>query len=86
MSVKEIKQYEYCCDICGTRIRRDTLPRNWYQLDVSVKHNEVSCLFYDDLPVDLDNIRTVSKVFHVCQDCRRTMFTIVPEEMELAVK
>lgn len=86
MSVKELKQYEYCCDICGTRVRRDTLPRNWYQLDVSVERNEVTPLFYDDVPVDMDNVRKVTKVFHTCSDCSGTKFTIIPNEMELAVK
>lgn len=86
MSVKEFKAYEYRCDICGTRVRRDTLPKNWYQLDVSVKRNEMNCLFYDVIPVDTDNIRTVAKAFHVCPDCSGTMFTVVPREMEMAVK
>lgn len=85
MSVKEFKQYEYCCDICGTRVRRDTLPKNWYQLDVSVKRNEATPLSYDNVPVDMDKIRTVAKVFHTCPDCSTVRFTVVPQEMEQAV-
>lgn len=83
MSVKEFKVYEYRCDICGARMRSDALPRNWYQLNISIKRNDVK---YDNVPINMDNIRTVDKVFHVCPDCSSTMFTVVPREMELAVK
>lgn len=86
MSVKEIRDYEYRCDICGARMRSDALPRNWYQLNITVQHNDLNCVFYDNTPITTDNIRTVSKVFHTCSTCSETVFTIKPTEMEMAVE
>lgn len=87
MSVKEIKDYEYRCDICGTRVRSDTLPKHWYQLNVSIHRQDMNPIYYDNhILANRDYVRYVEKTLHVCPDCGSTKITLVPNEMEFAVK
>ena len=86
MSVKEIKDYEYRCDICGTRVRSDTLPKHWYQLNISIHRQDAKPLCHDNFLVSRDSVRYVEKTCHVCPDCGSTRITLVPSEMEMAMK
>ena len=86
MSVKEIKQYEYKCDICGRIRHSNQLPSGWYQLNVSIHRQDTDPLYHDNFLVSRDSVRYVEKTLHVCPDCGSTRITLVPSEMEMAVK
>lgn len=70
MSVKELKQYEYKCDICGRIRRSNQLPSGWYQIDCLVKNNPGIPYNVDDLfEESYRGLREVKKTNHFCFDC-----------------
>jgi len=71
MSVKELKSYEFQCDVCKAHKLepKNRLPEGWYELDILVMHNPNTPLYADDCKYEYVNLREKRKVIHVCDDC-----------------
>ena len=66
MSVKELKQYEYKCDICG-RIRcSNQLPSGWVNLRSQLR---TSGNYRSAEAQELNDADTTTLDLDICQDC-----------------
>ena len=71
MSVKEIKSYEFQCDICKIHKLEPSnlLPAGWYKIAVSVWNNPK--LPYDGYRPECKYVplRETKKTIHICEFC-----------------
>lgn len=86
MSVKELKSYEFQCDICKVHKLepKNRLPEGWYELNISVVHNPKTLSYFSNCKYEYVNLREKRKVIHLCDDCvvtrGRDVF-VTPAEM-----